>query len=110
MILRLTRDMVVQLLGKPDLYDRVPEFLPMRDQALKCYDEYLKILNGKPCPGCTAKSVMRPAIVSFIELLEAADAKTKKELKAFIGDCRNEQLLRVEISHKSQGVVKEFQF
>lgn len=110
MILKLTKDILIQLLGIPEFYEEVPAFLPLRDKALACYDEYQRVLAGKPCPGCTARSLMRPALLAFTNLLEDVSHEDRQALKAFIGKRRKETPVRVEFIYKSEGVVREFSF
>lgn len=109
MILQLTRGMVTQLLGQAAFYEACPEFAGIREDAQARYNEYLAILRGKECPGCTARSVMDPAIQRFVDVL-VADGTDRDRLRDYLSRCRRQPIPAVRFTYRRQGRVKEIAF
>lgn len=109
MTLQMTRDMVTQLLGQAAFYETCPEFVAIRPDAETRYNEYLAILQGKACPGCTSRSIMDPAIQAFIDVLIAPETD-RDRVRAYLGTCRRQRVLVVRFVYKRQGRVQEIKF
>jgi len=70
--LRLTTQHIIDLVGEPEFYRRVPAYFFMREQGLVAVDKYKKAIAGEgdaECGGCqeqTARQqLLQTAVVSF---------------------------------------------
>ena len=76
--LQLDRSLMINMLGDPTFYAECPIFLFMRDMGLESYKLYMKDLGKPECDNCSDRSIMLPALSTFIRhIREQAELATE---------------------------------
>ena len=112
MNLRLTRQMVGQMLGDPDFYTACPYFLHMRELGISCYTAYIDGMAGK-CIDCKGEKLLKPAILAFIQhgkLLQAAQPHILETIKDYLGKKRGIRPNGVALTYRIDGEIHTLRF
>lgn len=104
--LNLTKDILIDMLGDAEFYEKCPHFLHMKDQGLACYNAYIQRTGASDCTKCGSYAAATPALIELvrhIKKLKDVDAGILEPVKDYIGSRRPKRPDTVHIRHKYDG-------
>ena len=112
MNLRLTRQMLGQMLADPEFYELCPYFLHMQELGVACYTKYIAGMMGK-CIDCKGEKILKPALLAFIrdgKLLQAEQPHILESIKDYIAKKRGKRPAGVVVTYRIDGEIFTLRF
>ena len=79
--LQLDRALITEMLGDSDFYAECPIFLFMRDMGQTSHKLYMENLQDPQCKNCSDRSIMLPALATFVRHVKDQADLAKENLE-----------------------------